>query len=606
MTPRRELVGAGILLLLMMAVYAAGYAFSAVHTDSADELWKAWEIRHGVRYPVQGPPLGQVLHLGPAWFYLASIPLWLGLSWLGSAIFIGAVCSLKFPLAYYCGSRLLDRDLGLLWALCLLFPGWPSFEQLIFLNPNAVAAAILAILALCLAPLTLLRAFALGLAVSLGVHVHPTVLPALAFALPGIWAQRHDGRFLAQAAGLFVLGALLPLAPYVVSQALNGFPDWSAASGYVRGEVSLANVVNTLAVLWHYFFDGPRIAARFLVEAPEIAAAALGWANVALVAAGLVALFQPRGRWLALAAMLALLVWAACIAFLRTTTPLQFTWALAVPASLVVALGLHALVTTQRPGLLLGFAGLVFASAIVMTLGLAKRVAWGDGILSMRVMDIKGGRGEALVRDVWFPAYAQESLGRELCDLPRGASLHGHLAFVADKSLLLGAMFACGRRPAVSLAAGGARPNVAGMTRAFWEASGTRPQCWVGPIGIARDATAAAANPGLEVATGVTYLPRRPSGAPVTRTRVEFTAPAAALVLVTNVLGGYEHFRLSSATADGVPARRLAADDLSALLAGAGSGTTAWVIEAEVTNPRGLDVVVIPRRDPNRETPDCN
>ena len=141
---------AALVIALLMAAYVAGYAWSAPNTDSADELLRAYEIRHAIAFPLEGPPLGGVLHLGPFWFYLTAAPLFIEHSWLAAALFIGFVCSLKFPLAYWCGKRLMDEDFGVLWAAALFLPGWTTVEQLVFLNPNGVAMAMLAVLAIAL------------------------------------------------------------------------------------------------------------------------------------------------------------------------------------------------------------------------------------------------------------------------------------------------------------------------------------------------------------------------------------------------------------------------------------------------------------------------
>ena len=82
--------------------------------------------------------------------YLMALPLRLHESWLAAALFIGIVSALKFPLAAYCGRRLLDRDFGVLWAVAMFVPGWSTFEQLLFMNTNAAPAAMLGVLALCL------------------------------------------------------------------------------------------------------------------------------------------------------------------------------------------------------------------------------------------------------------------------------------------------------------------------------------------------------------------------------------------------------------------------------------------------------------------------
>src|SRR5688572_19371976 len=72
---------AALVIGLLMAAYAAGYAWSSPHTDTADELLRAYEIVHGVAFPWEGPPLAGVLHLGPFWFYLTALPLFVHHSW---------------------------------------------------------------------------------------------------------------------------------------------------------------------------------------------------------------------------------------------------------------------------------------------------------------------------------------------------------------------------------------------------------------------------------------------------------------------------------------------------------------------------------------------
>src|SRR5688572_329079 len=249
-TPRDLFSGpaAGLVIAILMAAYVAGYAWSAPNTDSADELLRAYEIRHAIAFPLEGPPLGNVLHLGPAWFYLTALPLFAWHSWLSAALFIGLVCSLKFPLAYWCGKRLVDEDFGVLWAAALFLPGWTTVEQLVFLNPNGVAMAMLAVLAIALPgldrPASLGRCVALGLALALALHVHPTSLPIFLLAPVVLWVHfKQRARLVAATIALFV-GFVLPFAPYVAHQALTGYPDWTSASGYVAKQVFLGNVVN--------------------------------------------------------------------------------------------------------------------------------------------------------------------------------------------------------------------------------------------------------------------------------------------------------------------------------------------------------------------------
>jgi hypothetical protein len=608
LVPRR---GAYLLILAMMAIYTFGYAFSAVHTDSADELWKAFGIRHGIAYPLEGPPLGGVLHLGPYWFYLTAAPLWVHSSWLASAIFIGFACALKFPLAYACGRRLLDGDFGLLWAAMLLLPGWASFEPLIFLNPNAVGAAGLGVLLLCLhaaGP----RAgwpvfFALGVALTLSIHVHPTLAPSALLIAWALWRRGRAGvlpRLLA-----LVAGAVLPLVPYVVSQALHGYPDWRSASTYVEGQVALAGIANVFAVIGHLAYSGPVELARQVLGWGESGAAALGGVVSALCVTSLAALATPSplARIRALQLLGGLAVFAAGVAMLRTVTPLQFSWVLGAPLGAVAAIGLWAL-ARSGPGRLAGQGALVLTIAFAgyVTFGFAKLLHAGEGALSSRVNDIKGTLPHRLFRDVWFPAWAHGELGRTLCTAG-SASLHGHLAYVADKSLGLGAMLECGNRPAAVLAASDAGTHLFGMTRAFWQAAGAAPSCWIGPLGVSAKVTALGPQPGLAIADGRVYLPRTPSGNAPVRTTLDHEAAAGDAVMLTNVLGNYELLRVVSATANGVEAAPVARNDFSYLYrAGAAGGRVAWRFVVEQTNPLALDAVRIDLVATQGETPACS
>ena len=172
---------------------------------------------------------------------------------------------LKFPLAYWCGTRLLDRDFGLLWAAALFVPGWASLEQLVFLNPNAVAAVVLLVLAISIRAWnrpTLASFFALGLALAFAAHVHPTAAPVALLAVPIFVRYRRNGGSLALAAVVFASAFALLFVPYVVSQAMHGFPDLQSAAGYVEHQVALGNVLNAPSILWNYAVAGPAVIAR--------------------------------------------------------------------------------------------------------------------------------------------------------------------------------------------------------------------------------------------------------------------------------------------------------------------------------------------------------
>src|SRR5215471_18013631 len=113
-------------ILFAMVVYLCGVPFAVSHLDFARDVGVAYGIATGQRWPLQGPALDENLHLGPVWYYLLAVPLRLTHSWLVTVLVVALIASLKFPLAYALGSRLVDPLFGVLWALLLALPGWNS------------------------------------------------------------------------------------------------------------------------------------------------------------------------------------------------------------------------------------------------------------------------------------------------------------------------------------------------------------------------------------------------------------------------------------------------------------------------------------------------
>jgi len=596
---------AALVIALLMAAYVAGYAWSAPNTDSADELLRAYEIVNGIAFPMQGPPLGGVLHLGPFWFYLTALPLLADHSWLAAALFIGFVCSLKFPLAYWCGKRLVDEDFGVLWAAALFLPGWTTVEQLVFLNPNGVAMAMLAVLAVALPgierPAGLGRCLALGVALALALHVHPTSLPVFLLAPAVLWARFKDRAGVVLAAIAMAAGFAVPFVPYVVAQAMSGFADWTSASGYVAKQVFVGNIVNAPQVVAAYLVDGPRTMAGFLLQWPADHAAWLGWGTAALATASLAAAFGgalARTRLLQLLVLLALT--AAWIAIARPTTPVQFTWALAVPVGGLIALGLQAIARTTRfatPLVLALVAGAFFVNVMVVR-ALVLMVQEGEGRLPSLILDIKAGLPETVYRDVWFPAHRHDELGRSLCAAGGPAQLHGHLAYVVDKDLGLDTLFECRDRSLLALAGSDGTKHHAGMTRPFWRAISGLPECYIGSLGLTRSATPLLPRRPIPLADGATYLPRKTLGRPAEVVTLELSAPTDRAVLLTNVLGSYELFEVQGAQAGGQAVQPAAANDLSALYAPppGSASPVRWRFSVRTTHVEAIDAISLPLR----------
>jgi hypothetical protein len=594
------------LVAFLMAAYTAGYAWSAPTADTADELLRAYEIRHAIAYPLEGPFLGGALHLGPFWFYLAALPLWISESWLAVALFIGLVCSLKFPLAYLCGRKLLDAEFGLLWAVAMFVPGWASLEQLVFLNPNAVAAATLAVLAIALHALerkiTWPTFAALGLALAIAIHVHPTSAPIFILLVPVLWAHRRRGQPLLVPLLAIAVGFLVPFLPYVVSQVRGGFADWGSASSYVAAQIVPANVVNVPTLVADYLLAGPAVIAEYLMHWRPERAALLGVGVAIAASTSVVGFFDRVARPRLLLFIVALVIFATWVACARPTTPLQFTWVLGPVFAGLAAIGFWSLgrVASLRPVVWAAVAASVIVNVLAIR-AMALAVHDGEGHLPSRIMDVKNKLPPTVFRDVWFAALDHRELGQILC-AAGAVSLHGHLAYIADKDLGLDTLFECNSRSQLSLVGSDAPMHYLGMTRPFWRTLGAAPECWVGSLGLTRHMTPLLDRGPLALADGSTYMPRQLyRNAPV-ETTFSVTTAGDAGVLVTNVLGGYEYFRIVSAKAAGHAVAPLAENDLSSLFAEPSRGphVVQWTFVVATTNPHAIDVVSV---DPAAASP---
>jgi hypothetical protein len=135
------------------------------------------------------------------------------------------------------------------------------------------------------------------------------------------------------------------------------------------------------------------------------------------------------------------------------------------------------------------------------------------------------------------------------------------------------------------------------MTRHFWRAIDFKPKCWIGSLGLTDAAVPLSGSHGLDVANGDTYLPRSPATSALQGYSTAFTAPAGSAILISNVLGGYEHFDVTSAKVNGeeIPAR--AQNDLSLLYRSPTKpgATVDWTFVIKSTHIEGVDIVAIPQ-----------
>ena len=330
-------------LLVLTTIYVASYGYSLEIPDSTRDIYTAYRISVGQIFPLEGPVFGGAMHGGPVWFYLLAIPLILYKSWLAVALFVGIVAGLKFILAYVCGSHLVDRRFGLVWALVLALPGWSTLEQVAFTHVNLAEACVLATLYFAIRVRErpdLGRVLVLGIACGLAFHAHPTTAPVVPLSLGVVLLARPQLRR-TTVVFIFFAGFLAPFTPYLVSQVRNGFPDFQTSAGYVTANVQLSQVANVPTIVRSVLFDGPLLIVRDLIGVPPprvrfVEAGVIVFLVAALVGAirSVRAAGGARMLWLTSGGVA---LFAVVIACLRTEPPIYFVHALIPSIAALVA-----------------------------------------------------------------------------------------------------------------------------------------------------------------------------------------------------------------------------------------------------------------------------
>jgi hypothetical protein len=592
----------------LVIAYVAAYLWSCPIQDTARDIHIGYLIATAKMFPLTGPILGSSIHLGPIWYYLIAVPILLFRSWLAVAIFVGVVASLKFPLAYFCGNKLLGHSFGLAWAAALGVTSWTAFEKLVFFNPNWTEACLLAALAAAIAlwqgPNRSWLALTLGFLLAVSVHAHPTAaLPAAVLFLV-LTTRMVAAKSSLVTFGALLTGAILPLFPYFLSARIEGFGDVGAGKDYLQQQATPSNLLNSLAVLRGDLLAGPRTvfhAFPALGLPPYLGELAVFGIYVCAIC-GLLILKERRQRIMALTVALALAAMYAWVAWLRPTTPVYFVYVIQPFVACLIALGI--VTVCRRFASVIGlhsFVALCLALELLSTIGIAAAVETGEGLIPSSVLDIKEMKPAQFFRDVWLGSLHQDKLGTFLCGQAEGA-LHGQLAYLADRNVDDAVLLKCGRTSGAML--GGddeRRHHWLGLTDRFWDSIGESPAQRIGPLGLAPAQHVASAGIGIAIADGVHYFPRARSPGGLVELPMAIQAPASSAIIVSNMLHGYEAVEVLDMRANGIPAAPLVSDDVSkAYRVSPGQRTKPvnWTFRISTTNRSAVDVVVVDSRYP--------
>lgn len=237
---------AWLLVMVLWCLAAWPFTHGLLMGDSARDVMQGLSVLQG-DWPLLGPRIGGVWHLGSVWFYVLAGVLALTSSVSLTFLFVGFLAAAQIPLGYVFGSRLHGRRFGLFLACVLALPGvWVSAAALP--THAALVGSLVCLAGVCVqsawrAP-TVWRMALVGLVCSLACHAHPT---ALWLAVPVLGLLRHTQKQQGTNQALLalvwmVLAALLPLLPMLWHEWAHGFPQWQASQQYA-GKHSLTSAL---------------------------------------------------------------------------------------------------------------------------------------------------------------------------------------------------------------------------------------------------------------------------------------------------------------------------------------------------------------------------
>lgn len=436
--------------------------------------------RPGPIIPLAGPAIDHRMHYGPIWFYVLALPLWLTGSWMAVSLWVGALASSVYPLAYRLGNRLSGRCLGLTLAALLALPSWASVYYLVYSHTALITAAMVLVALVLSAWLQkpgLGRALMLGIA--LGMAFHTQVVTAglgLPVAVVIGWRLRSDLPSLSMALATVGVGFTLPLMPYLYQQAGTGWNELASGPGYFASLDLAANIAAVPTALVGTAF-GVQYALTHIADWPGAAVVIANACIAALLVYGLICLLRSgervSGRLLQVCLIAVVGLLNSCL-LIRNFAPFYQVIALWPALILLPALGLAA---QQAPRLTACVMGLSLLLLGAQWLGMYQKARAGvfelDGgpLADIRQWD----RRQWVTRWI-LPAKNRDQVGQWLCGRSPNdpVLLLGHLAGVLETSTALEAAIHCGRLPQLYLVNQGQSAS-AGVHREMARAIGLPP-----------------------------------------------------------------------------------------------------------------------------------
>jgi hypothetical protein len=522
-------------------MYALALTSSNLTLDVARDIAQAHLIATGADWPLRGPMIGSAVYHGPLWFYLLAPAAAFG-STTVVALWVGLLAGSKFLFGWLLGAAIGGRGAGRGVVLALALPAWTGFELLVFSHTNLVAAAALAFAWGCL---ELWRAPRFGWALwvvataVLMLHAHPSMLPWLVLALPGLVRGLRQGAV--TVTGLLAVGAvaaslfLLPWLAPSESDVTLGAGALVPAGTAIVGAPLLAVAFGRALIV-----QGPSAVASLVGAWSPTAGAVIVVVAVVVVVAGVAGLVLQWRRLQAriLVGLALLLLSLLFIALVRPQAPFYMAYGPSTLLAVLVGLGM---------GRFLGAAGGAPLALLFLLVLLGTQLHALRSLSSRGVLDVPHARTDIASRSPLevgpgaeqLSPVAADGLAQLLCTWP--GRVHGPMATALDLSYGVAVKMTCGRT-LLDLAVGDHNPHVGwlGLPSSAWSAIGREPEFALRQWGITRDFTVRRAGvvAWADYRSSRDYPPRTWRSGDVQTVRVEVELAPGEVVVATSL----EHF----------------------------------------------------------------
>ena len=555
----------------MLCLHVAAGLNNGGVVDFWRDMYWATVIANGERFPLSGPPINNLLELGPWWFYLCALPLWLTHRIAAASVFIQLLAGAKYFLAWRLGMRAVDAKFGLAFAVSMAVAGW-STASFWFPSHPAVIETTCLLLAFavwrCANGLTASNALLFGLAATACLHAHPATMSYI--AIGGIVLLHRNRSW--RGIGLLGLSALVVVASLSPGWFDNSpkFPNIPLSlAGYASSEFGV-NVVGRLPGLLKGLLVGGAWTGFLLMTKWSLATATFAWwaycAGLAIAGAGIVLLPAPRRpmrRWFAIG-VLVLVAQTVFLAAVRPFTPIWMVPSCLPPLAFVFAIGWYGWLDagSRAPWFAGMLAFVVFTALSIAPFGYFLRDIRSARVTNSNPLFNISDIGErysnvpvsfVTVRDV-------DELARTLCE---PATLHLRLGAIMETTGSSALRNACGRWPDLRFsAAGEPGPHIGGISSDAATAIGIAPDRSVAHMALYSNVRAVAPVQGTRIAglRRMEVARRPPDESKPSPNVFEFDAGPGDVVAVTNRYPPFAGLTIGSATANGMPAKLMHSD----------------------------------------------